>query len=326
MTGMLRFFFSLTLAALVAGGCKSDGAPKSADGAGSNAVEPSVSAPKKFVPTRSLRLVATQRTGLEKLKAIALDDRGRRYLAHAGGVAVFDAAWKPVADLATPKPAVGVAVHKDGRVFVALRRQWMVFGASGKPVTRWGTPGDQPGQLRFLTGIAVGESDVWLADMGNRVIHRFDTTGDFVSDVAGRDPERGVAGIICPSDHLDCVVAPDGTLYNSNPGRWRVEHYDLNGRLLGYWGRQGSRAERFQGCCNPTNLALRPGGGFVTSEKGRTPRVKIHDAAGRVQAVAGAEYFSRQAAGMDLAVDGDGQIFVIDPGAGAVLVFRVEKP
>jgi hypothetical protein len=277
------------------------------------------------VPTMSLRRVSTRRTGLEKLKAIAIDGRGQRYLAHAGGVAVFDATWKRLADLATPEPAVGVAVHEDGRVFVALRQQVIVFDTSGKLAARWGTPGDQSGQLRFLTAIAVGEGDVWLADMGNRVIHRFDTTGDFVSDFAGRDLDGGVAGIVCPSKYLDCVVASDGTLYNSNPGRWRVEHYDLNGRLVGHWGRQGSRAERFQGCCNPTNLALRPGGGFVTSEKGSAPRVKIHDADGEVLAVAGSEHFSNHAAGLDLAADGDGRIYVADPGAGTVLVFELGK-
>jgi len=261
---------------------------------------------------------------LEKLKGIAIGPGGRFYLAHAGGVAVLDNGWQRAADLTTEGAAVAVAVHEDGRVFVAQRQKVRVFGADGAALASWGTPGKKPGQLAYLTGIAVRGGDVWLADAGNRVIHRFDTTGDFIADIGSRESEPERPRILCPSPYLDCAVAADGTLYNVDPGRWQVEHTDANGKLVGTWGRQGSDWMEFSGCCNPTNLAILKDGRIVTGEKG-IPRVKVIDAETYKLHVAGPEHFAEGTAGLDLAVGPDGRLYVVDPGAGKVLAFKIPE-
>jgi len=298
-----------------AAGCK-DGAPATP------------AAPEKGVhevwSVTHLARVPLHSPGLEKLKGIAVGPDGRFYLAHAGGVAVFDRQWNRAADLPTEGQAVAVTVHDDGRVFVAERQKVHVFGPDGAPLGSWGTPGKERGQLGFLAGIAVRGGDVWLADAGNRVIHRFDTTGDFIADIGGRDDESGRPSILCPSPYLDCAVAADGTLYNTNPGRWQVEHTDLNGKLVGTWGRQGSEWSEFSGCCNPTNVAVLPDGRIVTGEKG-IPRVKVIDAENHQLHVGGPEHFAEGAAGLDLAVGADGAIYVVDPAAGKVLAFRIRE-
>ena len=304
-------WLALTVAALMLTSC-TDNVPDQGD---DSATEES------FVPTVPYRLATTQSPGLDGLQGIAVDAAGRIYLAHAAGVAVLDSAWRRVADLPTPGAAMAVAVSADGRVFVAGRQQVTVFGPQGEMLATWGTAGQKAGQLSLVTGIAVSDNNVWLADAGNRVVHRFDATGDFVAGFGLRDAATGAPGIICPSPHLDCTVDADGSLWTANPGRWRVEHYDLNGRLVGAWGRQGPGPREFQGCCNPSNLHLLSGGGFVTSEKG-IARVKVHSADGEVVAVLGKEFFAEGSVGLDLASDAAGRIYVVEPERGQVLVFE----
>lgn len=311
MRGRPTWWFAVALAAMMVAGCTDNVPAQSEDSA---AEEP-------FTSTVTYRLAATQSPGLDGLQGIAVDAAGRIYLAHAGGVAVLDAQWRRTAELPTTGVAVAVAVNEDGRVFVACRQQVVVFGPKGEKLASWGTPGQGRGELGLVTGMATSGNNVWLADAGNRVVHRFDTTGDFVAEFGLRDAETGAPGILCPSPYLDCAVEADGSLWTANPGRWRVEHYDLNGRLVEAWGRQGPGPRAFQGCCNPTNVCLLAGGGFVTSEKG-IPRVKVHAADGEVLAVMGKEFFAEHSSGMDLAADAAGRIYVVDPERGQVLVFE----
>jgi hypothetical protein len=60
----------------------------------------------------------------------------------------------------------------------------------------------------------------------------------------------------------------------------------------------------------------------VTSEKGQWPRVKVSDPEGQLMAMIGTEHFLPASAGLDLAVDGIGRIFVADPARDMVLVFE----
>ncbi|NIA21805.1 MAG: hypothetical protein GWP05_07555 [Anaerolineaceae bacterium] len=279
------------------------------------------------------RLVRTIRPGLAGLKGIAADGSGRFYLAGRRGVTVFDSEWKKLRQLPTPNQATAVALDDSARVYVTERRRVHVFSGRGRLLDSWGEPGKGRGQLSFVTGITVAGANLWLADAGNRVVHRFTPGGDFIDDIGGRDPQTGRPGIICPSPYLDVAASGDGTLYVGNPGKWRVEQYDLNGRLVRYWGAPGLAANRFQGCCNPTNLALTPEGNFVTAEKGAAPRVKVSDGRGRLLALMGKEYFTARPsaypgarnAGLDIAVTGQGRIFVVDPARGVVLEFELEE-
>ena len=113
-------------------------------------------------------------------------------------------------------------------------------------------------------------------------------------------------------------------IYVTNPGMTRVERYSLDGKLLGFWGEGGTQPQQFSGCCNPTAVALLGDGRVVTAEK-ITPRVKVYDAKGKMLAFIGPEYFTKEAAGLSLAVDSAGRLFVMDPGDGKVRVFQQKK-
>ena len=175
-----------------------------------------------------------------------------------------------------------------------------------------------------VTAIAVFGTNVLVADAGNRCIHRFDLTGDFIDDIGKRNPDAKLPGLICPSPYLDLAVDRAGELHVTNPGLTRVERYSLDGKLLGFWGEGGNEPQQFSGCCNPTNIALMPDGRVATAEK-ITARVKIHDANGKMLAVLGPQYFTKNAAGLGLAVDSAGRLWVMDPGDGKVRVFERKR-
>ncbi len=261
---------------------------------------------------------------VEKLCGIAVDERGGIYLAGRPGVVIFDAAWQRQGELRTPQPAAAVALGEDGKIFVAERQKIHVFERNGREAAAWGTPGAGSGQLSYVTAVAASGTDVWVADAGNRVVHRFAATGDFIDDFGGRDPVTGAPGIVCPSPFLGCAVAADGTLWVGNPGKWRVENYDLNGKMVEVWGRNGLSAETFAGCCNPVTLAVTAEGNFITAEKGLA-RVKLLDRTGKLLAVMPGDEFSIQSSGMTVAADKAGRIYVADPASDKVVIFELER-
>jgi len=260
---------------------------------------------------------------LDKLKGIALDGNGRIYAVGVPGVNVLDGEGKLVGSWKTPQQAWCVAAGEDGTVYVGLATKVLKFDGSGKASGSWGEEGTAPGQFRQITSIAVRGIEVLVADAGNKCVHRFTADGDYSNDLGRRDREANFLGFIVPSPYLDCVITPDGKALVTNPGRARVETYSLDGELESHWGKAGMQAERFCGCCNPTSLALTREQYVVTAEKG-IPRVKVYDRKGKMLAFIGPKHFSPDAAGLDLAVDSKGRIYVADPVSAKIHVFALK--
>lgn len=263
-------------------------------------------------------------SGMKGLRGITIDTNDNIYLAGADAVKVLAADGRQLRAWNISKAAAGIDVDAAGNVYVAHRTKIEVFDNTGKLLRTWGKEGKNAGEFSFLSGVTVHEENVFVADAGNRCIHRFDTTGDFINDIGKRDKERGVDGIICPSAFLDVIVDKGEILIVTNPGRSRVEQYKPDGTLVHFWGEVGAQPERFFGCCNPTNLALLPNGFLVTAEK-LLARVKVYDTEEKLLAYIGPEHFTKNAEGLDIAVDSRGRIFVIDPGNGQVSVFALKK-
>jgi hypothetical protein len=261
---------------------------------------------------------------VRKLKGIALNAQDDLYAAGAEGVKVWSHGGGQPREWPISGPATCIALDGDGNVYVGQQTKVEVFDRDGQPLRSWGKEGREPGELNWVTGIAVFQSNVLVADAGNRCIHRFDTTGDFIADIGKRDPEARLDGLICPSPYLGLAVDKAGVIYVTNPGMTRVERYSLDGKLLGFWGEGGAQPQQFSGCCNPTSVALLGDGRTATAEK-ITPRVKVYDAKGKMLAFIGPEHFTKEAAGLGLAVDSAGRLFVMDPGDGKVRIFQQEK-
>ena len=260
-----------------------------------------------------------------KLHGIAIDANDRIYLVGSAGVRVLGADRKQLAAWKVPDNACAIAVGSDGTVYVGLTASVLKFDPAGKPLGRFGKEGPDTGQLRRITSIAVTAENIYVADARNLCINRYALDGDFINDIGKRDRERNVIGLVAPSPYLDVVVDKDARVLVGNTGRLRVETYGPDGKLLRMWGQPGTQPDRFCGCCNPTNIALTPEGNIVTAEKG-IPRVKVYDPAGKMLAYIGPENFPQDSAGMDLAVDSKGSVYVAEPVKGLVMVFAPLKP
>ena len=267
------------------------------------------------------RLAATLETGLEELGGIAIDDEDLIYVVGATRGKIMDADGEVLEEWRLPEPASGVGVNGSDHVFVTLRTKVLKYDKSGNQVGSWGTEGRERGQFSVVTDVAVSGVHVYVADAGNRVVHHFDMTGDFIEEIGAKDELSDNPGIICPSPYLDCQVDERGRVHVTNPGRLRVDIYDDTGTLVRHWGKAGTDPERFCGCCNPISICLMSDGRTATAEKGLY-RVKVYDRDGKMLAFLGEENFSPRADGMDLATDSQGRLYVADPGDNRVRVFE----
>ncbi len=311
---------------ILAAGCDGENASGAAKPAKPSAQTPSGSVFDEPVQVELKHvLVDTIESGVEALSSVAIDAQDRLYLAGPDGVTVLSRQGRPLMKWSTPVAPRCVAVDEEGTVYVGLRQKVVMYDGTGQRIGSWGKGGRGRGELSVVTSIGVWGTNVFVADAGNRCVHRFDATGDFINEIGKRDVEARFVGLICPSPYLDCAVDAEGVVHVTNPGMWRVERYRADGTLLGFWGESGFRPEQFSGCCNPTNIALMKDGSVVTAEK-IVPRVKVYDGAGKMRAFIGPRFFSDRAAGLDLAVDSDGRIYVTDPGDGKIRVFALEKP
>jgi hypothetical protein len=263
-------------------------------------------------------------------KALALGPEGAIYVAGDQSVAVFDGQGSPLRSVQLEAAPQCLAVM-PGKFYVGMKDHVEVYDDEGKRLSAWASPGSGA----VLTAIAVGAADVFVADAGRRVVHRYDQSGKVIGRIGARNPDRNIPGFVIPSPHFDLAIAPDGLLRVVNPGRHQIEAYTFDGDLEFAWGKFTNAIDGFCGCCNPVHFAIMPDGGFVTAEKGLA-RVKVHDHEGKfVGVVAGPEQLSPPEAGggamsadgpvLDVAVGQDGRVLVLDPYTKTVRTFTRTK-
>ncbi|HRU05293.1 MAG TPA: NHL repeat-containing protein [Candidatus Brocadiia bacterium] len=302
-------------------------------GCGQQAADPSLTPEARpFANIVNYRFAARFPAWAPRPKGLALDCAGRILVAGAGMVAELAPDGERRRLITIDGEAHCIAPSRDGGFFVGLTQRVDEYDKDGAKTSSWGKPGKGEGELGNVTSIAVSDYNLLVADALNRVVHRFDTTGDFITSIGKRDPS-GAPGIITPSMYLDCAVSTSNEIVIGNPGRLRVEIFDLDGKMLRTWGAGGAAPNRFAPCCNPIHVAIGPNGEIVTVEKG-LPRIKVHDSRGNLLAVLGIH--TARAAGQsvsdpapsdtplfgDVAVDASGRILVIYSPASEIWIFE----
>ena len=222
-----------------------------------------------------------------------------------------------------PDAISALAAAEDGEVFVGMGSRVAVWRAGATALTPLVT---YPG-ASIVTSIAVLEDGLAVADAGRGIVVLADRAGVEQHRIGPRSADGRSREFKIPSPYFDVVAAQDDSVWVVDPGGHEVRNYGRDGRVRSGWTQRGARIEGFVGCCNPTHVALAPGGKFVTSEKG-IERVKVYGPSGEFESVVAApSSFTPGVTGLDLAVDADGTVFVTDPSAGRIRAFvRKEMP
>jgi hypothetical protein len=250
-----------------------------------------------------------------KLTALALNSSDELFVAAGCEIYRVDSTALPQLWINTQYPVRCLASDK-GAVYAGLENIISVYRPDGTKVADWE---DFPKQA-ILTSIDTGE-DVFVADAGTKVVHRFSRDGRLIGRMGEKDPVKKIPGFIVPSPYFDLAVDRTGSVWVVNPGRHTLERYSPDGDLTESWGKASMRIDGFSGCCNPTHIALTENGAFVTSEKGLV-RIKVYSRTGQMTGiVALPNQFDDGTTGVDLAVDSRGRIYALDPSRAQVRIF-----
>lgn len=275
------------------------------------------------------REVGRLQTRLASVKSFALLKDGTVVVAGERKLRVLSPEGAVVRDIpldGVPQAVAAVETAEGPRLFAGMKDHVEVFDAAGKPLAKW----PSLGASAFLTCLTAGTSGktLWVADAGRRVVAELDMAGKVVREIGREDATTHAPGLVVPSAHLDVVVgaaaAGDGLVWINNPGRHELEAYDAQGVMVRQWGEGGAGIGRFSGCCNPTDFFMLADGRIVTTEKG-TPRVKVFDAVGVLQSVITTD-FAPEAAGIDVAGDSAGRVWVLDPVGHDLRIYAPKTP
>lgn len=273
-------------------------------------------------------------TGFSESHSIAVATDGSIYIAGDKAIRVLAESGNLLGEIKLADTPMCLTVDDDGKIYIGMKDHVQVYDDQGKQAATW----ENLGKDAVLTSIAVSKNDVFVADAGNRIVHRFNTTGKLINRIGAKDKDRNIPGFFIPSPHFDLAVGHDGLLRVVNPGNHRIEAYTLDGDLEFSWGTFSNvNIEGFCGCCNPVNFAILADEAFVTCEKG-LERVKIYDQDGIfVGVVAGSEQLTGQAGrvcnipaecqsrAFDVAIDAHERIFVLDTNKNVVRIFTKIK-
>lgn len=283
-------------------------------------------------PDGSFVVVDTNNNRLEQF-----DAQGKFIRLIGEGKGEEDGQFKPLSDTASGTGASGVAIDKEGNVYVAdtWNHRVQKFDKNGVFVTKWGGFvnlgdaggfGDADKNTKFYgpRGVAVGpDGNVYVADTGNKRISIFTPDGAFVREISsGMTPEKIAANYPFNGDGelvepIGVAVDTQGNVYVADTNNKRIQKFDSSGKYAAQWPiaagawDPGSTMEPF--------VATDPQGNvYVTGPTAK----KIYKYSPTGQAL-GEKTTGVQNVTLSLptgvTVGSDGQVYVVDTGANGVV-------
>ena len=246
-----------------------------------------------------------------------------------GKVSAFDADGERVTTIETGmENTTAIAVSGDGNIHVF----------STLTETKKVKSGARMREMKMPIGVECGTFDPAGKPIGKKVLNnlksakaaRFIDGKLAVADLSARavvlmDAEsweetgRLNKGLRLCCGIFDFCEGPDNTIAISNLGAFKLQRFDLDGKLVSEFGKRGRELEDFQGCCNPVSAGYLPDGQILTVEKDPT-RIKIYDAAGKnPKQIDGVEELVKGCSFIPVAVDSKGIIYLAASNKGYIV-------
>ncbi|HEY7791254.1 MAG TPA: peptidyl-alpha-hydroxyglycine alpha-amidating lyase family protein [Vicinamibacterales bacterium] len=127
----------------------------------------------------------------------------------------------------------------DGNMYIAdgyNNSRVTKFDKDGNWIKAWGQRGTGPGEFHTVHTIAIDNQDhIYVGDRENRRIQVFDTDGTFLRQITG----IGAPWAIC------ITPGPHQVLYSSDSVPGQIYKLDLDGKILGVFGKAGKQPGEF---------------------------------------------------------------------------------
>jgi DNA-binding beta-propeller fold protein YncE len=267
--------------------------------------------------------------GLSKPWGVAVH-KGRIYVTDTvkRAVLMFDVPGKKFATIGTEGPGalrkpIGIDVANDGEIYVVdnTAKRVIVYDGDGNYLRAFGSRDI----LHRPSGVAVNPSNTraYVIDTGGvdtqeHHLYVFDSqTGELLRTVGNRGKEEGDFNL-----PLQVTSSPDGTVYVSDAGNFRVQSFDEEGNFIASYGTVGRKVGNF---ARPKGIATGPNGNIyvVDAAFGNfqifTKQFKLLMFIGdRGERLEPGKYLLP--AGID--VDEDGRIYMIDQYFRKLDIFR----
>lgn len=200
-------------------------------------------------PDGSFYVVDTANMRIQKFDATG------KWLAIFGGKGNGDGQFAPFNDTAVGTGPGGIAVDKQGNVYVAdtWNHRIQKFDSTGKFLAKWGefinfsdagSVNDADRNSKFFgpRGVAVGpDGNVYVTDTGNKRVAIFDSNGKFLREISsGVTPDKTAQNYPYSAqgelnEPIGVAVDSAGNVYVADSLNKRIQKFDAQGKFAAAW-------------------------------------------------------------------------------------------
>ncbi len=158
----------------------------------------------------------------------------------------FDRLWPLLSQPWYWQGPEGIALSKEGVVYVTDWHRVLKFSIDGHYMKRWGGAGGGLGQFTTPKGlVADSNGDLYVADSYNYRIQKFDHDGQFLLTWGSEGTDAGQFGY-----PVDVAVDAEGFVYVADrdiDGPFdRIQKFTSDGQFVRMWGEEGTGEGQFQ--------------------------------------------------------------------------------